>query len=109
MTSATDVWAAIGTIALGTFLIRFSFIYLFEYLEDVPEGLERALRFVPAAVLAALVLPAVVLVDGALAPSVGNQRLVAAAVAAAVAWRTENILATIAIGMAVLLALQSLM
>ena len=42
---------------VGTFLIRFSFLFLFEYVAAVPEGVERALRFVPAAVLAALVAP----------------------------------------------------
>lgn len=108
MTTSTGVWAAIAAIAAGTFLIRFSFLYLFEYLEDVPTGLERALRFVPAAVLAALVLPAVLVVDGAPAASPDNQRLLAAVVAAAVAWRTESILATIVVGMAALLALQTL-
>lgn len=107
MTMRTGVWLAIAAIALGTFLIRFSFLFLFEYLEDVPAGLERALRFVPAAVLAALVLPAVVVVDGAPAVSPDNQRLLAAGVGAVVAWRTESILATIVIGMVALLALQA--
>jgi len=107
VTTATAVWAAIATIGLGTFLIRFSFLYLFEYLESVPPSLERALRFVPAAVLAALVLPAVVLVDGSPAVPVDNHRLLAAGLAAVVAWRTENILATIGVGLATLVALQA--
>jgi len=105
---SSAVWTAIAVIAVGTYLIRLSFLYLFEYLETVPTGLERALRFVPAAVLAALVLPAVVLVDGTPALSPGNDRLLAAGLAAVVAWRTENILATIAVGLAALIALQAL-
>ncbi len=108
MTTETGVWVVIAVIAIGTFAIRFSFLYLFEYLETVPTGLERALRFVPAAVLAALVFPAVVIVDGTPAVSAGNDRLLAAALAAIVAWRTENILATIAVGLLTLLALQAL-
>lgn len=103
------VWLAILAIGAGTFLIRFSFIYLFEYLSEVPEDLERALRFVPPAVLAALVVPAVVVIDGSTALSPGNDRLVAATVAAVVAWRTEDILATIAVGLVALVALQTWM
>ena len=105
MTAATEVWAIVVAVGVGTFCIRFSFIYLFEYLSEVPDGLERALRLVPAAVLSALVVPAVV-VDGSPALSLDNGRLLAAGAAAVVAWRTENILATIAVGMAVLLGLR---
>ena len=106
MTTSTGVWAAVVAIGVGTFCIRFSFIYLFEYLSEVPDNLERALRLVPAAVLSALVVPAVVVVDGSPALSLDNGRLLAAGAAAVVAWRTENILATIAVGMAVLLGLR---
>jgi branched-subunit amino acid transport protein len=106
VTTSTGVWAAVVAIGVGTFCIRFSFIYLFEYLSEVPEALERALRFVPAAVLAALVVPAVLFGDGGSATAVETDRLLAAGVAAVVAWRTENILATIGVGMAVLLGLR---
>jgi branched-subunit amino acid transport protein len=106
MTDTAMVWLAIVVAGIGTFLIRFSFIFLFEYLSEVPDGVERALRFVPAAVLAALVLPALVLVEGVPSISLGNERLLAGIVAAVVAWRTESIFATIAVGMVALLALQ---
>jgi branched-subunit amino acid transport protein len=104
----TAVWPTIVAIGVGTFLIRFSFLFLFEYVSEVPESIERALRFVPPAVLAALVVPAVVMVDGSPAITVGNERLIAAGIAAVVAWRTENIFATIAVGMVALIALQTL-
>lgn len=104
----TAAWPAIVVIGIGTFLFRFSFFFLFEHVSEVPDGVERALRFVPPAVLAALVVPAIVIVDGSPAVSVGNERLIAAALAAVVAWRTENILATIVVGMAALIALQTL-
>lgn len=106
MTDTAMVWLAIVVAGIGTFLIRFSFIFLFEYLSEVPDGVERALRFVPAAVLAALVVPALVLVEGVPTISLGNERLLAGIVAAVVAWRTESIFATIAVGMVALLALQ---
>ena len=103
--SGIDVWAVIALVGVGTFLIRFSFFVLFEYLETVPAGVERALRFVPAAVLAALVAPAVIVVDGSPAVSLANGRLLAAGLAVVVAWRTESVLATIVAGMATLVGL----
>lgn len=99
-----QIWLAIVVAGLGTFLIRASFLFLFEHMGGVPPRLERALRYVPAAVLAALVVPALVAADGS--PTViGNDRLLAGALAALVAWRTESVLATIVVGMVAVVAL----
>jgi branched-subunit amino acid transport protein len=70
--------------------------------------LERALRFVPVAVLVALIVP-----DLLQPPAVGatvplNPRLPAGIVAAAVAWYTRNVTLTIVVGMATLLGLSLL-
>jgi branched-subunit amino acid transport protein len=98
------VWLAVVVAGVGTFLLRASFLFLFERVGGVPPRLERALRYVPAAVLAALVIPALVAPDGA--PTVlGNDRLLAGALAALVAWRTESVLATISVGMVALVVL----
>ena len=100
----SGVWLAIVVAGVGTFLLRASFLFLFERVGGVPSRLERALRYVPAAVLAALVVPALAAPDGA--PTVvGNDRLLAGALAALVAWRTESVLATIVVGMVALVAL----
>ena len=99
------LWLVILAAGVGTFAIRLSFIALFGRL-DVPEGVERALRFVPAAVLAALVAPQFVLADGSVALSPANPRLLAGAVAATVAWHTEDIAATLAAGMGALWLLE---
>lgn len=96
------LWLVILAAGVGTFLIRFSFIGLFGLLDNVPEVVERALRFVPAAVLAALVAPQLVLADGSVALSPANPRLLAGVVAVLVAWRTENIAATLGAGMVAL-------
>jgi branched-subunit amino acid transport protein len=96
-------WIAILLIGVGTFLIRASFLFAYQRI-DLPDRAERALELVPAAVLSALVVPRFLAPEGAVAV-VGNDRLLAGVVAAAVAWRTENILATILVGMAVLLGL----
>lgn len=100
-------WLVLAAIGVGTYLLRFSFLFLFERLGGVPDRFERALRFVPAAVLSALVVPAVLAPDGHLVVA-GNLRLVAAAVAAVVALRTESILWTIVTGLAALGVLTAL-
>ncbi|RPH62519.1 MAG: AzlD domain-containing protein [Chloroflexi bacterium] len=103
--SATFIWTLFLAIGLGTVLLRLSFIYLFGKIE-MPDWLRRALRFVPAAVLAALVFPALTHPAGTLDISLHNVRLLAGLGGALVAWRTRNILWTIAVGMALLWILQ---
>lgn len=99
---AWTLWLVIAAVAAGTYALRSSFILLFGWIGEAPPRLENALRFVPAAVLAGLAFPAFVSLDGGLALSLGNERLIAGALATVVAWRTENMLATIAVGMAAL-------
>lgn len=98
MTSDGVIWIAIAGAALGTYALRLSFIELLGYVDEVPPLLERALSFVPAAVLAALVLPDLVSAGGP-PLSAGYERLVAGGLAAVVAWKTEDMLATITVGM----------
>ena len=90
---------------LLTFAMRFSFIYLLGRAE-LPESLRRMLRFVPAAVLSALIAPELLLHAGRLDLSLGNTRLIAGLLAVLVAWWTKNTLITILVGMALLVALQ---
>ena len=99
---AVTVWLVVVVLSVGTFVIRLSFIRFFAVLDDVPGGVENALRFIPPAVLAALAVPTFVLVDGEPFLSPANGQLFAGGVAALVAWRTERILATIAAGMVAL-------
>ncbi|MFZ5912069.1 MAG: AzlD domain-containing protein [Chloroflexota bacterium] len=102
-----SIWLLFLLLAAGTFALRLSFIYLFGKV-DMPDWLRRALRFVPASVLAALVFPALVYSNGALDLSLGNARLLAGLGGALVAWRTKNLLWTIVAGMVLLWALQAL-
>ena len=94
------IWGLIAVIGALTFLIRLSFIALFGYLDEIPAAIERALRFVPAAVLAALVLPSFVTLEAG--GGIAVDRLAAGLVAGGIAWRTENVLMTIGAGMATL-------
>jgi branched-subunit amino acid transport protein len=92
------IWLLFIALAVGTFALRFSFIYLFGKVE-MPEWLRRALRFVPASVLAALVFPALTYPNGTLDLTLSNIRLLAGIGGALVAWRTKNVLWTIIVGM----------
>lgn len=100
-------WLLFLLLALGTYALRLSFIYLFGKI-DMPDWLRRALRFVPASVLAALVFPALTYPNGTLDLSLGNVRLLAGLGGALVAWKTRNILWTIAVGMVLFWILQAL-
>jgi branched-subunit amino acid transport protein len=99
---------ALAAAGLLTFLTRLSFIALLGGLA-VPSVVVRALRFVPPAVLSAIVANEVLVRDGALDLSTGNLRLLAAAVATGIALLTRNVFLTIAAGMAALWTLQALL
>ena len=106
--SATGIWLIIAAIALGTYLLRLSFIQAWQWI-SVPPELARALRYVPPAVFAALVLPALVASSGAIDLTPDNPRLIAGSLAALVAWFSRSVLLTIAVGMGSLWGLQALL
>jgi len=95
------IWGLIAVIGVLTFLIRLSFIGLFGYLDEIPPKVAHGLRFVPAAVLAALVFPSFVALESG-AGAIAVDKLAAGIVASGVAWRTEDVLMTIGAGMATL-------
>ena len=101
------LWITILGMGAVTFAVRLLPILLLERI-DMPPLLLRALRYVPPAVLSAIIFPELLIRDGALAISPDNVRLLAGLLAAIVAWRTRNVLLTIAVGMIVLWLLQSL-
>ena len=99
------LWLVVLAAALGTYALRVSFVALFGRVDEVPARVQRVLAFVPPAVLAALVLPELVRHGETLSVSLANDRLVAGVVAAVVAWKTEDMLATVVVGMLALYAL----
>jgi branched-subunit amino acid transport protein len=94
-------WVLIAGLAVTSFVPRGSFILFLDRL-PLPPAAQRALRFVPAAVFAALVIPDIAFAGGALRLGLDNPKLVAALIAGPVAWRTRNTLATIVTGMVAL-------
>jgi branched-subunit amino acid transport protein len=98
--NAPTIWVAVVAIGVLTFGIRVSFIALFGRIDEIPAQVRTLLRYVPAAVLAGLVLPAFVTLGPSGTPEI--DKLLAGAAAAGIAWRTENVLATLAAGMGTL-------
>lgn len=100
-----SVWLAIAGVAAATFLLRASFI-VFADPQRFPRRFRQALTFVPPAVLAAIVVPGLLLVDGAIDLTGGNPRWIAGVLAIVAAARTRSALAGIATGMVALWLLQ---
>ncbi len=100
-------WLVVVVIGVGTYALRLSFIGILGT-RPLPVWAERPLRYVAPAVLAALVLPAVVLAEGAadVTPA-GNPRFLAAVVAGLVAWRRSSVAGVIMVGMGLLWILQA--
>ncbi len=101
-----NLWLILVITGLITYAIRLSFILFFGN-REIPGRLQRILRFVPAAVLSALVFPDVLFRENTLFLSPLNFRLLAAVLAILVAWRTRNTLITLVSGMAALWIFQA--
>jgi branched-subunit amino acid transport protein len=100
-----SIWLVMLLGGLITFLIRFSLIYLFGRFK-IPETLGRALRYVPPAVLSAIIFPELFFREGTLNLSLENTRLLASLIAILIAWISRNTLITIIAGMIALFVLQ---
>lgn len=106
MTETGRLWLTIVLAGAGTFVARISFLGVAHRIADPPIALQRILRMIPPAALAALVLPALVRPGGEF--DLTQPRLVAGLVATVVAFWTKNVLVTLAVGMAVLIILDQL-
>lgn len=98
-------WAVVVVAGVVTYLVRASFLVVAERMVELPERVQVVLRMIPAAAMAAIVLPALLRPDGA-----GYEPLtplmVAAVVTAVVArWRHDVGLA-LGAGLLVVLVLE---
>lgn len=105
MSADLKLWIAIVGIALTGVLTRCSFVVFFAGFR-LPPLVERALQHAPAAALAAIMAPSLLVSDGRLDLAPGNHRLVAAAIAALVMWRTRGMLWSMAAGLVAFTALR---
>jgi branched-subunit amino acid transport protein len=100
------IWLIIITAGMITYLIRLSFILLLERLK-LPDWFSRGLRYVPPAVLSAIIVPELASWDGKAVNLIwGNPQILAGIAAIVTAWRTRNVVITLAVGLISFLALQ---
>lgn len=96
--NALDTWLTILLLTVGTILTRCSFFLLGDSVK-LPPKVQHALRYAPAAALAAIVVPDLVLSGNAVSLTWANPKLLAAIGAAVFFIATRHLLATIVAGM----------
>ncbi|MFN3980721.1 MAG: AzlD domain-containing protein [Caldilinea sp.] len=92
----------VAGMALVTFLVRYPVLALVSRI-TLPQVMLDGMKFIPPAVLAAIIAPAMFMPDGALDLRPSNAYLVAGIAAGLIAWRARNLLATIVLGMTIFL------
>jgi len=100
-----STWLAIAGVSIVVFLLRASFI-LFADPHGFPPRFRRALAYVPAAVLAAIVAPGLLMPAGAIDVSLANPRWIAGLVAIAAAALLRHPLGALCVGLPALWLLQ---
>lgn len=95
----------VAGMAAVTFGVRYPVLVLVGRI-PLPASVFRALRYVPPAVLTAIIVPAVLMPEGTVDVSPTNAYLVAGIASALVAWRSKSLLLTIIVGMVVMLLWQ---
>lgn len=95
-----EFWLIIG-MTVVTFGVRYPVLALISK-NPLPEQFFKALKYVPPAVLSAIILPALVMPAGKLELEINNAPLFAGLAAGLVAWRSRSLLPTIVFGMLVL-------
>ena len=107
MDATLKLWVVIFSVGLLNYLSRLSFIAVFSR-RSMPALLARALKFVPAAMLTALILPMIVTDPAAGNAMAFNPKITAAVIAGVVAFFTRSSLWTIGIGMVALWLMQAM-
>lgn len=100
-----DLWLLVLGMGIITFGLRLALILGANHLR-LPLALEQGLKFAPPAVLSAIIALEVIAPADIVDLRLTNFRFVAGLVATFVAWRTRNVLLTIAVGMVMLWLLQ---
>jgi branched-subunit amino acid transport protein len=103
-----SLWILILAAGLITYAIRLSFILILERV-TIPDWFRRSLRYVPAAVLSAILVPELSSWNGKMDLSWNNPQIFAGLVASIVAWRTRNVVFTLLSGLACFLLLNAIL
>ncbi|MEY2451636.1 MAG: hypothetical protein QOD92_1210 [Acidimicrobiaceae bacterium] len=100
----STAWLAIVLAAIGTFSMRAGFLLAAHRLTDVPPSVQRILRQIPPAALAAIVVPDLLRPRDQL--DLWQPELAAGVIAGLIFWRTRSTALTLVVGMAVLVGLR---
>jgi len=103
-----SIWLTMLMAGILTFATRLSFIALLERIK-LPSWFQRSLRFVPLAVLSAILAPELVFPAGSGDFPLRNPQLLSGLVAILVAWRTRNVILTIVVGIAALFLFEAVL
>ncbi|WP_454734824.1 AzlD domain-containing protein [Cupriavidus necator] len=95
-----EIWIAIAGMGVVTVVTRALFLMAGEHV-TVPDRLQRALRYAPAAALAAIILPDLMTWQGHFTVALSNYKLVAGVAATLFYLLTRKMVGMIAVGMAV--------
>jgi branched-subunit amino acid transport protein len=103
---ATDFWTLAVIVGLaGVTVLTRCFFFILDRPWGLPEWAHRALHYAPAAALAAVIVPEIVMSQGHLISTWKDARLYAAAAGAAYYFWRRGVLGTMLAGMAVYLPL----
>ncbi|WP_432259311.1 AzlD domain-containing protein [Cupriavidus sp. TMH.W2] len=105
--SHTEIWIALVGMALVTVITRALFLMAGEHV-SVPDRIQRALRYAPAAALAAIILPDLMTWQGHFTLALTNYKLMAGIAATLFYVLTRKMVGMILVGMAVYTALRLL-
>jgi branched-subunit amino acid transport protein len=104
--SATEIWTLAVIVGLaGVTVVARSFFFISNKAWQLPHWAQRGLQYAPIAALSAVVVPEVVMSQGALIGTWQDARLFAAAAGVGVYFAKRNVLLTIVLGMTVYLPL----
>lgn len=102
----TDVWTLLVIVGLAVVtVVARSFFFISDSAWQLPHWAQRGLQYAPIAALSAVVIPEIVMSQGALITTWQDARLFAAAAGVAIYFVKRNVLLTILGGMAVYLPL----
>lgn len=103
--NAVDTWITIGLLTVATILTRSSFFFIGNSIK-LPAKVQHALRYAPAAAMAAIVVPDLVTNGGSLSLTWMNPKLMAGIGASIFFLITRHLLGTIIVGMALFTVLR---
>lgn len=97
--NAFDVWVSIALLILSTVITRSGF-FLFGHAVKLPPRVQHALRYAPAAAMAAIIMPDLMISGNVLNINWTNPKLLAGIGGSLVFVTTRHLLGTIVAGMA---------